>query len=263
MRVPSPEGVSAGKDESDIYLLRKGAGAMRKFTAGLVLLLVGMVVSPAPAAYIETFDSSNAGWYYGTINNAGDVTTGVAAWQQTGGNGYIVQGASEATNRLYGYQAKNAAIFGELSGMILTVDLQLTGSIAQYEGADPMVRFYIGSLIDETSNYFVSNDLVSWNPNRFTGWQSHKVTLSEENFLRWPNADTGDKTFAQVIATVTDIGLIFTHSSTTFNNFASLGFYGDGAAVAIDNFGTVVPLPTAILLLGAGLVRLALYKRRQ
>ena len=237
---------------------------MKKFPAGLVFWLVLLIVSPAAAAYIETFPANNAGWQYGTIKDSGEVTLDEATWQETGGNGFIVQAASSATNRLYGYQADNVALFGELAGMILTVDLQLTGSINAYAGAEPMVRFYIGSSIDENSiNYFVSNDSFSWNPNGVAGWQSHQVPLVAANFLRWPNADTGDKTFDQVLASANDIGLFFTHASTTFEIFPSLGFYGEGAAVAIDNFGTVVPLPTAIFLLGAGLIRLALSQRRQ
>ena len=153
----------------------------------------------------------------------------------------------------------------------MTADFQiLSGSQRpQRSGA---LRFYVGSNA-AGSNYFVSNDTFSWNPNADRSWTTHQVALQAANFVSWPNCSAQSMTFEQVLASADDIGLVYANDTAHFGDNQYLGFSSHpGAVLALDNFGTLggsdqlgsnqaggsspVPEPAslALLLLGTGLM---------
>jgi hypothetical protein len=105
----------------------------------------------------------------------------------------------------------------------------------------------------------VSNDTFSWDPNEDTTWTTHQIELLEGNFMLWPNQNNGDMTFAEVLSDYNDIGLVFADG---FASNATLGFSSEnGATIHIDNFGTVVPIPGGVWLLGS-MLGLVVIKRK-
>lgn len=88
------------------------------------------------------------------------------------------------------------------------------------------------------------------------------MPLVDTNFLRWPNDDSGDKDFDDVIADPEFIGLFFTDGKNFFTDNTKLGFSSSlNAFIYVDNFGAV-PIPSAIILLGSGLIGLAGLRRK-
>lgn len=232
----------------------------RSFGFLWVAVLMGtLLLATAAEAYIETFDSSNAGWLNVTVNNSGATAYSSSLWSASGGNpsGHITGYVNDGTDgkRLYGIQAPfGTTLFGNLTGQTLTVDYRIDGSVSGPNEA--MVRFYFGHY-DGQSRYWVSNDSYSWDPNSASAWTTHTVLLSEANFTFWPNQNTGDYTFAQVLMNYNDIGLVFADG---FTNNQTLGFTGD-ATIHIDNFG-VVPIPGAVWLFASGLLGLVGLRKR-
>lgn len=212
--------------------------------------------------YAEQFNSGNAGWQAPTVNNGGGVALPNATFLPTGGHsgGYVSAALTQGPDRLFGFQPADAHLFQGLTGLTLTTDYKIAGAVT---GPDNMmVRFYVGTYTSG-NNYFVSNDLFSWNPNTGADWTTHQVDLVAANFLEWPNQASHSKTFDQVIAAPDDIGLLF---SGNFTSNSTLGFTGSGS-IAIDNFGAVgrpasVPEPAAIALLATGGVWLLAWRRR-
>lgn len=240
---------------------------MKRWMKAAVALVAFLSLTSGAHAYIETFDSDNAGWTTYTIATPTDSghlsgTTGGSAFSSTGGNpgGYISGSVgSSIYNRLYSFEAP-AGAFGDLGSKMLTVDYQSTGTVTGPTGGTtgPSVRFYIGV----SGNYFVSSS--SWAANTNGSWTTHALSVDTSNFMAWPNQNNGTMTLAQVAASSGYyVGLLF--SNGDFSSNSSLGFTStNGATIAIDNFGTpsAVPIPAAIWLLGSGLVGLVGLRRR-
>jgi hypothetical protein len=224
-----------------------------------VLVLAGSAMA---ATYIEPFTGSNAGWEAARINDGGGVTYTAAAYSSPGGNpgGYISGTVDTSANRLYGLQCTyNTTPYGDMTGLQLTVDYKIDGTVTGPVGA--MVRFYIGTY-STGNNYYVSNDAFSWNPNIDTAWTTHQIPLVQSDWLLWPNQNTGSKTFAQIVAAPEDMGLVFADSVASFGNNATLGFSGT-ATISIDNFGTVVPEPATMAFLALGGIGMLVRRRRK
>jgi len=189
--------------------------------------------------YMEQFNSNSAGWQAPTVNNSGGVTVPNAAFSLNGVySGDISAPLSQGPDRLFGFQPADAHLFQGLTGLNLTVDYKIDGAVTG--PSMPMVRFYVGTY-SGGNNYFVSNDAFSWNPNADDDWVTHQVELLSANFIRWPNQDSNNRTFDQVITAPEDIGLVF---SGNFTSNSTLGFSGSGT-ISIDNFGAVSSPPVS------------------
>jgi len=240
--------------------------------AAAASLLVATTALGGP--YLEQFTSGSAGWQAPTVNDSGGVTLPSAqALMDAGGSGCIGATLTAGPNRLFGFQPADAHLYQDLAGLRLTVDYMALGAVTG--PAAPMVRFYIGTYSGGT-NYFVSNDAFSWDPNAGSDWTTHTVDLVAANFLEWPNQASHSLTFDQVIAAPEDIGLVF---SGNFTSNSTLGFSGSGTLL-IDNFGAVprdsngdsngplamsigTPEPAALAFLAVGGVWLAAWRRRR
>jgi hypothetical protein len=152
-------------------------------------------------------------------------------------------------------QPASTGLYGDLTGQTMTTDYKIDGTVTGPIGMK--VRFYIGTYIG-ASNYFVTNDTFSWDPNFDTSWTTHQVALLAANFIAWPNQSANSMTFDQVVAAPEDIGLVFADG---FTNNATLGFIGSGM-ISVDNFG-VVPEPSSIIALVGGLGSLLAFRRRK
>ncbi len=220
-------------------------------------LLLG-VCATSQATELFDFDNGSDGWTTSTIQDSGAIRVGAPDFVPAAGNpnGYVSACIDYADPRLYGFHQFDAGIMGDLTGLTLTVDTRLIGQITG-PGTTPAVRFYVGSYTSG-NNYYMSNDLFSWDINNDTNWTNHTVTLSVENFVLWPNSAANSKTFAQVIAQPEDIGLLFTDDIVNFSNNAFLGISSStGAVIEMDNFGTApvaVPEPLTMVFLGTGLL---------
>ena len=233
------------------------------FRACGILALVLFLAGPA-LGYIETFESSNAGWLTLDIDDSSNVGNAPAGFSGSVGNpSGSVYGLLDSDNtRLYAMlpvlTGGGLRHFGILTGQTLTVDFMIQGSVSSPSPAH--VRFYIGYFDEQTSRYWVSNNIHSWNPNNDTSWSTHTVPLLESNFILWPNQDSGNMTFEEVLSGYNDIGLVFTNGN--FTDVTKLGFSGQGT-IYVDNFGvSAVPIPGAVWLLGSGLLGLAGLRRK-
>lgn len=232
---------------------------MLTITTIIAATVLGLAGNVRATEYVETFDDGDAGWYATTINNKGGEKVSSVKWNKTGGNpnGYISGKLNRSSNRIYALTPENIGDYGDMTGLTLTTDYKIDGKVTRPDEA--MVRFYVGSETDG-SKYFVTKDAYSWNPNMDTSWATHQVDLIADNFLLWPNQTSGSLTFADVIANLDDIGLVFTGAASDFKQIKSLGFSGKGT-ISIDNFGTI-PEPATLCMLGLGAVGLILRKRR-
>lgn len=238
---------------------RKGEKMKSLIFAATLLAMIVLLVSPAHA-YMETFETGNPGWYTYYIDNMGYPWGEQSTFNATGGNpgGNISANVYNNMNkRLYSFDI-NGALFGDLTGETLKVDYKITGTVTG-PGSDGKVRFYIGS---DSSNYFVSTDAYSWDPNAGAGWMTYEISVTSSAFSPWPG-QTGTKSFEEVAAHPAWIGLVFTDGGFNTLGLVSTG----GAVIEIDNFGTppppsAVPVPGAIWLLGSGLVGLVGLKGR-
>jgi hypothetical protein len=222
----------------------------------------------ASGVFIEQFPTDSDGWTASTINNGGAVhTSGASYGSITAGQlGYIEADVGSGGNRLFSFEPGTVSIFGSLTGLSLTTDYKISGTIT---GPDtPTVRFYVGAFSGGRSDYFVSSDAFSWDANSGSNWSTHGMPLLAGNFIEWPDSASHSRTFDQVIAAPEDIGLFFTGASGLFNDQQSLGFKSkDGAKISITNFGTVftagnVPEPLSLVLCTLSAALLLLKRRR-
>lgn len=209
----------------------------------------------AHAVVIEPFATDNAGWTLSTITNGGSVVDLSADWTAAGGNpdGHLTVDVDTSVARPYafGIGLTEANPFGDMTGMLLNVDFKTSGSITG-PTLNSLVRFYVGTYVEGGSNFFVTSDAFSWDPNADTQWTTHQVALMASNFVVWPNQNAGTRSFEQVIAAPDAVGLVFAADIASFTSNFSLGFSSTtGASIAMDNFGVVVPEPTtaAVMLL--------------
>jgi len=227
-----------------------------------LVIVLGLINVASAELYVETFDAGNSDWLFTAINTHGGIYDSAVTWSATEGNphGYISarmpepKAVVDASYRLYALGPADVSPYGDLtSDMFLTTDFMAKGTFTvKGDGKGdpiPTVRFYIGAGDD----YFVSNDLFSWNANEDINWTTHQVPLTEDSFIRWPSGAVG-MTFDQILAAPEDIGLVFTGDSSLLEHLWALGFRGTvGSTIYIDNFG-IVPLPGAVVLglLGLG-----------
>lgn len=214
----------------------------------------------ASAIYVETFDTDAAGWEVGTVNDDAEIKVSQATYQSTNGNpgGHISGALMDSPDRLYGFQPSDTSVYGDMTGLTMTVDFKLDGIVD--EPANPRVRFYVGT-VTGGYDYYATNDTYSWNPNGETSWITHQVLLTSANFIQWPVEIAGLKTFDEIIAAPEDIGLVFVDGAGCLGISTQMGFSSDaGATIFVDNFG-VVPEPATICLLGLG--GLALLSRKR
>ena len=223
----------------------------------------------ASAAFLETFDSNNAGWDTYTIQDNNTQAASAAAWSGSGGNpnGHISMAVDNDATRAYAFAPTLPTSSVDLTGLTLTTDFKMTGSVTAGNNLlDPVVRFYIGCYACGGQNYYVSNDIMSWDPNSDISWTTHQVALLAANFTAWTGIHAGTRTFEQVVAgAAQDYGLVFTDGiSGHITNSQTLGFAStSGATIAIDNFGAqVVPVPAAVWLFGSALGLLGWMRRK-
>jgi hypothetical protein len=242
---------------------------------GILAAAASLLVTTAALGgpYMEQFTNGSAGWQAPTVNNSGGVAMPNATFRLDATySGCISAPLSQGPDRLFGFQPPDTRNYQDLTGLALTADFLLTGGVTG--PAMPMVRFYVGTWTGGT-NYFVSNDAFSWNPNASADWMTHQVELLSANFIEWPNQASHSKTFDQVIAAPDDIGLVF---SGAFTSNSTLGFSGWGT-VMLDNFGAIlshrhdgdddsselpaVPEPATLAFLAAGGAWLLTWRRRK
>ena len=249
----------------------------RRWRALGVMAAMGAVLAGSPvaqASFIEDFNNGLDNWEAPLVHDGGGMTYPAATYHATGGNGggFISADVDNSSDRLYGFQPGDASPWGDLTGQTLTADFQiLDGAVNGPSG--PRVRFYVGSTAGG-SNYFVSNDAFSWNPNADRSWTTHQVALLPVNFVAWPDAAAQSMTFEQVVASANDIGLVFANDTAHFDNNQYVGFSSHpGAVLALDNFGTLggsdplnpnqggggssIPEPASLALLLAGTALIA------
>jgi hypothetical protein len=233
---------------------------------GIVAAVASLFVASAALGdpYLEQFTGGSAGWLAPTVNNWGGVAMpGAQTLLDATGSGCIGATLTQGPDRLFGFQPADAHLYQDLTGLRMTVDYMILGAVTGPEAL--MVRFYIGSFTGG-SNYFVSNDAFSWNPNAGPDWTTHLVDLAAGNFLEWPNQAAHSRTFEQVLAAPEDIGLVF---SGAFTSNSTLGFSGSGT-ILIDNFGAVdrratmsTPEPAALALLACGGAWMLAWRRKK
>jgi hypothetical protein len=214
----------------------------------IVMLVIGLSAN-TNAAYVETFDSSNAGWLWMNQSYVQTATT----YNSTGGNtdGYISCIAT-TLSRVVGINPTNIVggvgtgqtTWTDLTDSTLTVDFKVSGTATAQDGGTPMVRFYVAS----GGTYYIAKEAYSWNPNSDISWTTHQIALLAENFV----CELGSKSFADVIANADDIGLQCGPSDgATYVDVPGIGFAGD-ATLMFDNFGTIPePATMSILAIGA------------
>jgi hypothetical protein len=223
---------------------------MTRFACLAVILCLG---AAAQAVVVEQFPSDNATWTLSTITDFGTVVDLPADWLAVGGNpdGHLTAdvGSGSARPYAFGLNLTTNPQFGDMNGLVLTVDFKTTGTITG-PTAGSLVRFYVGTYLQGGSNFFVTHDAFSWNPNNDAQWATHQVQMLASNFVTWPNQNAGTRTFEQVVAAPDAIGLVFAGNIAGFTSNLSLGFSSaDGAELAMDNFGVVVPEAASAVLL--------------
>jgi len=189
---------------------------MRKL---LIILFVLGLVNVAAAGYVEKFNSNNANWNYGygTYFNSPQLA---ATWNP---GGYI----SGASDNLYAVWTYDTAIYGDMTGLTLTIDTKVT------DAETGNAQFYVG----RGGTYFIDG---LWAIGADTSWTTHTVALDSSHFSSWTGVNNYVYTLAQVLQAPDDIGIFFG------------GSLAAGAGnVLVDNFGTV-PEPVTFALLGLG-----------
>jgi hypothetical protein len=201
----------------------------------LAMVMVFSATNAQAAPYIESFSLNNAQWFYGYGANFVSPQNS-ATWVGIGGNpdGYI----SGDSSNLYAVWTYTTTPYGDMTGLTLQIDTKVT------DGETGNAQFYVG----RGGAYFIDG---SWAIGSDTTWTTHTTILDSAHFTHWTGVDSGAYTLAQVLQAPDDIGI----------------FFGGGLAngtglLEVDNYGTRVPEPGTLLLLGGGLVGLYGFRKK-
>ncbi len=198
-----------------------------------------LTAASAQAAYIETFDSTNANWKYGYGTNFSSPENS-ATWTPAEGNaGGYISGPAVNGKGLYAIWTYDTAVYGDMNGLTMTIDTKVEGH------PSGTAQFYVG----RGGTYFVDGQ---WSIGADTSWTTHTTALNTTEFSYWNWSANSTYSLEQVLAAPDDIGIFFGGSLVS----------GSGN-VMVDNFGTVVPVPAAAWLFGSGLLGLAGVARRK
>jgi hypothetical protein len=199
-----------------------------------------LVPSFAVAAYVETFDTDNAGWNVGYGLDFQSPQLGATSVSPGGNPGGYISGSvtnTDTGHSLYAMWTNDTARFGDMNGTTLTIDTMVTG------GASGTAQFYVG----RGGTYFVDGQ---WDISSDANWTTHQAELNTTNFVPWTGVNDGVYTLAEVLQAPTDVGIFFGGGMAT----------GAGT-LNIDNYGTVPEPATMGLLILGGLAALARRRR--
>jgi len=184
-----------------------------------VCLMIVALASFSRGEYTETFDGGTANWIYGYGTN---YVAGTTEWSATGGNpeAHI----SGLASNLYAVWTTDTAVYGDLTGLTLTMDTKITGTLTNN------AQFYVG----RNGEYYISEP---WSLSTDMDWTTHAKTLDSSNFSLWYYVPTTNS-LDYVLSAPDEIGLFFGASLAD----------GDGS-LSIDNLGAI-PEPAVLGLIG-------------
>ena len=212
---------------------------MRKILVTLVTIASLLwAASSVQAAYVETFDTGMDSWKYGYGTDFSSPQND-AAWMSTGGNsGAHISGAG---NNLYAIWTYDTAIYGDLTGLTMTIDTKVTDQEAGN------AQFYVG----RGGTYFIDG---IWAIGDDTSWTTHTVALDATHFSEWTGLNDHFYTLAEVLEAPDDIGIFFG------------GTVASGAGnVLVDNFGTTVvpePISSTLFIVGVATLGFRQFRKR-
>lgn len=271
-----------------------------KALATLALLAISVAASQAADG---TFNVDNEGSKQGRVGQL--ESSGYETWTYpsppadhsvnggVGDSGYIYQDIDgDLRNRGYGlYPGQAYTYLGDLSGKTVTMSVLVSGDVLRNlslysDGrsrvmARPYIDINPGGDYSKYSSFLAkSSASLDLNSIRGMGWVSFSIEMKEDNFLRWPNSQTGASLygFNDILSGSYGFGLAILSgsddyaydfgmnpSNTAFDSLKRLhefGAYSDGTTrFGIDNL-EAVPEPFTMTL-GASALALAIARRRR